>query len=136
MSQGNILAIRPGKQDRPPTFVGSHLDTQPNGGRYDGILGVCAGVEMMRVLKENDVHTERPVGVVNWTNEEGARFPISMVSSGGKCFSERFLSILGRFLEALSVLKRYVRCVCKRFKYYPNNNFPMKSSLESDVCFW
>lgn len=52
------------------------------GGRYDGILGIHAGVEMLRVLKDHDIKTTYPVGVVNWTNEEGARFPISMVSSG------------------------------------------------------
>jgi hydantoinase/carbamoylase family amidase len=80
---GNTFAVRPGlKNDRPPTFAGSHLDTQPTGGRYDGILGVTAGVEMLRVLADNWVETEYPVGVVNWTNEEGARFPMSMSSSG------------------------------------------------------
>jgi acetylornithine deacetylase/succinyl-diaminopimelate desuccinylase-like protein len=65
---GNIFAIRPGlKTDQPPVFVGSHLDTQPTGGRYDGILGVVAGVEMLRVLNDNWVETEYPIGVVNWT---------------------------------------------------------------------
>ncbi|PHH69652.1 hypothetical protein CDD82_7617 [Ophiocordyceps australis] len=62
--------------------MGSHLDTQPRGGRYDGILGVVAGVEVMRTLVENGAETEHSVGIVNWTNEEGARFPKSMVSSG------------------------------------------------------
>lgn len=82
-SMGNIFAVRPGLQnDRPPTFVGSHLDTQPSGGRYDGILGITAGVEMLKVLADNWVETEYPVGVVNWTNEEGARFSMSMMSSG------------------------------------------------------
>ena len=67
-AMGNIFAVRPGlNNDEPPTFVGSHLDTQPTGGRYDGILGVHAGVEMLRVLNENWVETEFPVGVVNWT---------------------------------------------------------------------
>ncbi|KAH7046746.1 hypothetical protein B0J12DRAFT_700877 [Macrophomina phaseolina] len=78
---GNIFAVRPGRLDGPATFAGSHLDTQPTGGRYDGILGVIAGVEILRVLEENSVETEFPVGVVNWTNEEGARFPISMMGS-------------------------------------------------------
>ena len=77
-----MFAIRKARRDGPPTCAGSHLDTQPTGGRYDGILGVCAGIELLRVLHENNVETEYPVGVVNWTNEEGARFPISMVSSG------------------------------------------------------
>ncbi|CAM1510780.1 Fc.00g082930.m01.CDS01 [Cosmosporella sp. VM-42] len=82
-AMGNIFAVRPGRRsDGAPTFAGSHLDTQPSGGRYDGILGVLAGIEMLKVLHENDVETEFPVGVVNWTNEEGARFPISMMSSG------------------------------------------------------
>lgn len=81
-SMGNIFAVRPGQNPGAPTYAGSHLDTQPTGGRYDGILGVTAGIEMLRVLHDNDVQTAYPVGVVNWTNEEGARFPISMVSSG------------------------------------------------------
>ncbi|KAI0395476.1 hypothetical protein F5Y17DRAFT_191737 [Xylariaceae sp. FL0594] len=81
-AMGNIFAVRPGRQDGLATFAGSHLDTQPSGGRYDGILGILAGIEMLRVLKDHRAETEFPVGVVNWTNEEGARFPISMVSSG------------------------------------------------------
>ncbi|KAI0466515.1 hypothetical protein F4859DRAFT_297452 [Xylaria cf. heliscus] len=81
-AMGNIFAVRPGRRDGPATFAGSHLDTQPSGGRYDGILGILAGIEMLRVLKDYHAETEFPIGVVNWTNEEGARFPISMVSSG------------------------------------------------------
>ncbi|KAH9815346.1 N-carbamoyl-L-amino acid hydrolase [Teratosphaeria destructans] len=80
---GNQFAVRPGLNNHaPPTYAGSHLDTQPTGGRYDGILGVTAAVEMLRVLNDNSVETAFPVGAVNWTNEEGARFPMSMVSSG------------------------------------------------------
>ncbi|KAK0639783.1 putative beta-alanine synthase [Cercophora newfieldiana] len=82
---GNIFAVRKGREGtegKAATFVGSHLDTQPRGGRYDGVLGVVGGVEMLRVLEEGGAETGFPVGVVNWTNEEGARFPISMVSSG------------------------------------------------------
>lgn len=80
---GNMFAIRPGlNNDVPATFVGSHLDTQPTGGRFDGVLGVCAGIEMLRTLNDNWIETEGPVGVVNWTNEEGARFPCSMMGSG------------------------------------------------------
>jgi len=79
---GNIFAIRPGLKDGPATFAGSHLDTQPSGGRYDGILGIHAGVEALRTMNDEDIQTEFPTGIINWTNEEGARFPISMVSSG------------------------------------------------------
>lgn len=82
-AMGNQFAIRAGlNNDTPPTYAGSHLDTQPSGGRYDGILGVTAGVEMLRTLNDNWIETSYPVGVINWTNEEGARFPMSMVSSG------------------------------------------------------
>ncbi|KAI0107982.1 amidase [Hypoxylon sp. NC0597] len=81
-AMGNIFAVRPGKRDGWPTYVGSHLDTQPRGGRYDGILGVLAGVEMLQVLNDYNVETEYPIGVVNWTNEEGARFPVITVASG------------------------------------------------------
>ncbi|KAI9712723.1 MAG: hypothetical protein M1820_001344 [Bogoriella megaspora] len=79
---GNQFAIRPGINAGTPTYAGSHLDTQPSGGRYDGILGVTAAVEMLAVLNDNWIETTYPVGVINWTNEEGARFPISMVASG------------------------------------------------------
>ncbi|TAQ89124.1 hypothetical protein B7494_g2512 [Chlorociboria aeruginascens] len=81
-AMGNIFAVRPGKKEGPATFAGSHLDTQPTGGRYDGILGVHAGIEALKTMNDNDIETEYPTGVINWTNEEGARFPISMVSSG------------------------------------------------------
>jgi acetylornithine deacetylase/succinyl-diaminopimelate desuccinylase-like protein len=65
---GNLFAIRPGKNhSAPPIMMGSHLDTQPTGGRYDGILGVNAGLEVLKILHENNVETEGSVGVVNWT---------------------------------------------------------------------
>ncbi len=68
-AMGNTFAVRPGRDgdEAPATFAGSHLDTQPSGGRYDGILGVLAGVEMLRVLEDHRVETAFPVGVVNWT---------------------------------------------------------------------
>ncbi|EGW32765.1 uncharacterized protein SPAPADRAFT_60114 [Spathaspora passalidarum NRRL Y-27907] len=79
---GNIFAIFPGKNQGKPTGIGSHLDTQPNGGRYDGILGVLSGLEVLRTFKENNYVPNYPIALVNWTNEEGARFPKSMVASG------------------------------------------------------
>ena len=66
-AMGNTFAVRPGRQGGPATFAGSHLDTQPSGGRYDGVLGVMAGVEMLRVLHENNIDTFFPTGVINWT---------------------------------------------------------------------
>ncbi|KAH8886084.1 putative hydantoin utilization protein C [Thozetella sp. PMI_491] len=80
---GNMFAVRQGKaKNAAPVMMGSHLDTQPTGGRYDGILGVLAALEVLRTLHENDYETEGPVGLINWTNEEGARFPMVTVSSG------------------------------------------------------
>lgn len=65
---GNTFAVRPGRRaDVAPIYAGSHLDTQPAAGRYDGILGVLAGVEMLNILNDHQVETEYPIGVVNWT---------------------------------------------------------------------
>lgn len=65
---GNIFAVRPGRRkDVPATFIGSHLDTQPTGGRYDGILGVLSGIETLKAMEEIGLETEGGVGVVNWT---------------------------------------------------------------------
>lgn len=65
---GNIFAVRPGKNSTaPPVMMGSHLDTQPTGGRYDGILGMLAGLEVLRTLHDNKVQSEGNIGVVNWT---------------------------------------------------------------------
>ena len=68
---GNIFARRPGRtQNKPPVMMGSHLDTQPTGGRFDGVLGVLAGLEVIRTLNDNNVETEAPLELVSWTNEE------------------------------------------------------------------
>jgi acetylornithine deacetylase/succinyl-diaminopimelate desuccinylase-like protein len=67
-AMGNIFAVRQGRRkDVPATFIGSHLDTQPTGGRYDGILGVLSGIEVLKTLEELNIETEGGVGVVNWT---------------------------------------------------------------------
>ena len=69
-------------QDALPVYVGSHLDTQPTGGKYDGVLGVLAGLEIIQTLNEQGIKTKHPIVVVNFTNEEGTRFPPAMVASG------------------------------------------------------
>ena len=80
---GNIFARRAGSSpDLPPIAIGSHLDTQPTGGRFDGILGVLAGLEVLRTLDDAGVVTRHPIEVVNWTNEEGARFAPAMLCAG------------------------------------------------------
>jgi N-carbamoyl-L-amino-acid hydrolase len=80
---GNVFGRRPGRDDGlPPVMTGSHLDTQPRGGRFDGVLGVMGALEVLRTLHEHDLVTERPVVLVDWTNEEGSRFPPAMLASG------------------------------------------------------
>jgi len=72
---GNIYARRPGRMENAPAVAtGSHLDTQPHGGKFDGIYGVLAGLEVVRALNDANVVTERPIDVIVWTNEEAARF--------------------------------------------------------------
>jgi len=80
---GNIFARRPGKDNSlPPVMTGSHIDTQPSGGKFDGNYGVMAGLEVIRTLNDFNYETARPVEVVVWTNEEGSRFAPAMVASG------------------------------------------------------
>jgi N-carbamoyl-L-amino-acid hydrolase len=80
---GNIFARRPGRRsDLPAVLTGSHLDTQPTGGKFDGVYGVLAGLEVIRTLNDLGYETDAPVEVAVWTNEEGARFAPAMVASG------------------------------------------------------
>jgi beta-ureidopropionase / N-carbamoyl-L-amino-acid hydrolase len=80
---GTMFATRPGEDaDALPVYVGSHLDTQPTGGRYDGVLGVLGGLEVVRTLNDLGIRTRHPIVVTNWTNEEGTRFAPAMLASG------------------------------------------------------
>lgn len=80
---GNMFARLPGKNSTlPPIAMGSHLDTQPTGGKFDGPLGVLAALEVLRTLHDNDRATNASIELVNWTNEEGARFAPAMLASG------------------------------------------------------
>ena len=80
---GNMFARRPGSDpDLPPVMMGSHLDTQPTGGKFDGVLGVLSGLEVLRTLNDHGIATRAPIELVNWTNEEGSRFQPAMLSSG------------------------------------------------------
>jgi len=78
---GNFFARRAGREDGPAVAFGSHLDTVPTGGRFDGVSGVLAGLEVMRALDEAGLHTRLPLELVNWTNEEGSRFRPAMMGS-------------------------------------------------------
>ncbi len=80
---GNIFGKRVGKNDvLAPVMSGSHIDSQPKGGRFDGILGVMGSHEVLQTIDENNIETIRPLVIVNWTNEEGSRFAPAMVGSG------------------------------------------------------
>ena len=80
---GNVFMRRPGRNDAlPPVMTGSHIDTQPTGGKYDGNYGVLAGLEVVRTLNDHGIETEAPIEVAFWTNEEGSRFVPVMMGSG------------------------------------------------------
>ena len=80
---GTMFATRPGEDpDALPVYIGSHLDTQPTGGKYDGVLGVLGGLEVIRSLNDLGIRTKHPIVLTNWTNEEGARFAPAMLASG------------------------------------------------------
>jgi N-carbamoyl-L-amino-acid hydrolase len=80
---GSQFARFPGcDRSLPPIAIGSHLDTQPTGGRFDGVLGVLGGLEMVRALRQSGTQTRHDLLLINWTNEEGARFPPAMAASG------------------------------------------------------
>ena len=80
---GTIYALRPGKNNSlPPVAIGSHLDTQPTGGKFDGIAGVLSGLEVLRTLNDAGYETVSPLEVIDWTNEEGSRFTPPMMASG------------------------------------------------------
>ncbi len=82
-TMGNMFMTRAGEDPEAlPVYVGSHLDTQPTGGKYDGVLGVLSGLEVVRSLNDLGIRTRHPIVVTNWTNEEGARFAPAMLASG------------------------------------------------------
>ncbi|HEV7322413.1 MAG TPA: M20 family metallo-hydrolase [Ensifer sp.] len=83
---GNLLLRRAGRNpEAGPVLIGSHLDTQPTGGRFDGVLGVLAGLEVLETLDDRAVETDRPIDLCVWTNEEGCRFQPAMMGSGVAC---------------------------------------------------
>src|SRR5690606_15728848 len=78
-TMGNMFFLRAGTDPEAlPVYMGSHLDTQPTGGKYDGVLGVLGALEVVRSLNDLGIRTKHPIAIVNWTNEEGARFAPAM----------------------------------------------------------
>ena len=79
---GSMFGLRKGRDmSKPPVGLGSHLDTQPTGGKYDGVLGTLAALEVVRTLNDAGIETETPICICNWTNEEGSRFAPAMMAS-------------------------------------------------------
>ena len=101
---GNVFARRHGKQALPPVMSGSHLDTQPTGGKFDGVYGVLAALEVVETLNDNGIETDHPLDIVVWTNEEGSRFDCAMMGSAvwsGAWSTERASALTD--LEGVSV---------------------------------
>ncbi|MGO4713866.1 Zn-dependent hydrolase [Bradyrhizobium sp. 2TAF24] len=102
---GTMYAIRRGRDmTKAPIGLGSHLDTQPTGGKYDGILGTLAALEVVRTLNDAGIETDAPLCVINWTNEEGSRFAPAMMASAAYAGDYTTADILGRTdAEGISV---------------------------------
>ena len=130
---GNLYARRGGtQQDAAAVLASSHLDTQATGGRYDGVYGVLAGLEVLRVLDEHKVRTRRPIEVVSWTNEEGCRFVPAMLGSGTVAGTHE----LGFALERRDAAGRSVGEELDRIGYRgsrPAQVFPVHASFEAHI---
>lgn len=95
---GNMSGRRPGLSDLPPVVIGSHLDTVPEGGNFDGVVGVLAGLEVVRTLNDNNLKTERPIEVINFSAEESSRF--GMATLGSKALAGKLdLGTLKRLVD-------------------------------------
>ncbi len=111
-AMGDMFARRPGADAaRAPVGMGSHLDTQPFGGKFDGVFGVLAGLEVVRTLNDHGIETAAPLEVVNWTNEEGARFAPAMLASGvyGGAFDLQWAQSLRAVDSGATVLEELKR---------------------------
>jgi len=130
---GNSFARRPGSDDAaPPILIGSHLDTQPRGGRFDGAYGVLAGLEVLRSLDDLGITTRSPIELVSWTNEEGARFAPAMMGSGvwaGEFDLEATYAVTDR--EGVTV--RQALESIGQLGETPAEPFPVKGALEIHI---
>ena len=130
---GNIFARREGAEPGlPPVLVGSHLDTQPTGGKFDGVYGVLAGLEVIESLNEHRIRTDHPIEVVVWTNEEGARFSPAMIGSGvfaGTFELEYGLSRVSRNGATLGSELERIGYAGSR----PCHHYPIKAAFEAHI---
>lgn len=130
---GNIFGRRAGRNnDLAPIMTGSHIDTQPTGGRFDGCYGVLAGLEVMRTLQERDIVTEAPLELAIWTNEEGSRFVPVMMGSG--VFADKFS--LETALDACDADGKSVRSELQAIGYAgstPVGERPLSAYFEAHI---
>lgn len=130
---GNMFATYPGTDPCLPSIaVGSHLDTQPAGGRFDGILGVLAGVEILRILRASGWRLAHPFTVVNWTNEEGSRFAPAMMGSGVFCGVHALDAMSARTDKDGISLGEALEAIGCRGKH-PPGHLPMAAYLELHI---
>ena len=138
---GNIFGERAGAEALPPVMIGSHLDSVPTGGKYDGQLGVMCGLEVVRALNDRGTRTRHPVTVVVFTNEEGARFQPAMIASGvmaGKIALEDAYN--ARDKDGVRLVDELERigylgpepCVPRRFKAYLELHIEQGPFLEEE----
>lgn len=134
---GNIFATYPGKHANAlPTGIGSHLDTQPTGGRYDGIFGVLSGLQVLRTLKENNYTPNYPITLVDWCNEEGARFPMSIMASSvwaGLNTKEEVYALKDVFDNKTTVLHELKRIGFQGPEPCSHNSNPLKCHFEMHI---
>ncbi|MDE3799415.1 Zn-dependent hydrolase [Sinorhizobium meliloti] len=130
---GNMFATLPGSEPGLAAIaVGSHLDTQPAGGRFDGILGILAGVEILRVLKASGRALRHPFTVVNWTNEEGSRFSPAMMGSGVFCGVHDIETIYARVDKDGVTVREALEAIGYRGECAPGH-LPMAAYLELHI---
>ncbi|KAF6006527.1 hypothetical protein HII13_005004 [Brettanomyces bruxellensis] len=134
---GNIFATYPGKNNSAPaTGIGSHLDTQPTGGRYDGIFGVLSGLQVLRTLKQNNYVPNYPITLVDWCNEEGARFPMSIMASSvwaGINTKEEVYALKDVFDDKTTVLDELKRIGFQGPEHCSHDSNPLKCHFEMHI---
>lgn len=130
---GNIFVRRQGRlKNEPPVMTGSHLDTQPTGGRFDGIFGVLAGLEVIETLNDNNITTDHPLEIVVWCNEEGCRFTTAMMGSAvwaGQMPLEAAMAL--EDTEGHTVKSELART--GHFGPHPAKSFPVKAAIEAHI---
>jgi N-carbamoyl-L-amino-acid hydrolase len=140
---GAMFARREGQTNVPPIAMGSHLDTQPTGGKFDGALGVLAALEALRALVEAGYETYAPIEVINWTNEEGSRFTPAMMASGvfGGVFTREFAAARQdragvKFGDALDAIgyRGTERCGAHPLSAFFELHIEQGPYLEADGC--